>query len=376
MTWSEWQVPPFISSIFFILGVFTLYWVTFNWLDTWCHRRHVAIADDVLNAWYGVIYILVFIFTMQIPVLGKPIAWEFMSFQLIAVIFCAYFLNIHLSAYIFPPIVLVYMIFDDSIRYWQSWGHAITLVLFFMVMNWIRVRFHDQRHAWLVYMGVGIPFGGLLWLWMKLKFHFSWTTFQQEWLYLVIFELLLYAYVNMLTHDGELKARLSRLASHDTLTKARNFSAYTDSVKYFFKESLRTGQPLSMIMFDIDHFKRVNDTYGHSAGDAVLEQVAATAQRVLTRNDPKLQLYRTGGEEFNILLPSYELEQTGQIATEIFEAVNRLTVTVGDQEIQVTLSLGVSSVLTGDQSPMDFYNRVDQNLYHSKRNGRKQITVA
>lgn len=376
MTWSEWQVPPFISSIFFILGVFTLYWVTFNWLDTWCHRRHVAIADDVLNAWYGVIYILVFIFTMQIPVLGKPIAWEFMNFQLIAVIFCAYFLNIHLSAYIFPPIVLVYMIFDDSIRYWQSWGHAITLVLFFMVMNWIRVRFHDQRHAWLVYMGVGIPFGGLLWLWMKLKFHFIWTTFQQEWLYLVIFELLLYAYVNMLTHDGELKARLSRLASHDTLTKARNFSAYTDSVKYFFKESLRTGQPLSMIMFDIDHFKRVNDTYGHSAGDAVLEQVAATAQRVLARNDPKLQLYRTGGEEFNILLPSYELEQTGQIATEIFEAVNRLTVTVGDQKIQVTLSLGVSSVLTGNQSPMDFYNRVDQNLYHSKRNGRKQITVA
>ncbi len=50
--------------------------------------------------------------------------------------------------------------------------------------------------------------------------------------------------------------------------------------------------------------------------------------------------------------------------------------TVGDQKIQVTLSLGVSSVLTGDQSPMDFYNRVDQNLYHSKRNGRKQITVA
>ncbi|NLR10466.1 MULTISPECIES: GGDEF domain-containing protein [Lactobacillaceae] len=376
MTWSEWQVPPFISSVFFILGVLTLYWVTFTWLETWCHRRHVAIADDVLNAWYGVIYMLVFVFSMQTPILGRAIAWEFMNFQLIAVIFCAYFLNIHISGYFFPPIVLAYMVFNGSLRYWQSWGYAITLVAFFLVMNWIRVKFHDQRHAWLVYMGVGVAFGGVMWLWMKLKFHFSWATFQQEWLYLVIFELLLYAYVNMLTHDGELKVRLSRLASHDTLTQTQNFSAYTSAMKFLFRESSRTDQPLSMIMFDIDHFKQVNDTYGHSAGDAVLQQVAATVKSVLTNTDSKLKLYRTGGEEFNILLPNYDLSRTSQIATAIFEAVNRLTVTVGTQEIRVSLSIGVSTMLTADASPMDFYNRVDQNLYYAKQHGRKQITVA
>lgn len=375
MTWSQWQVPPFISSIFFILGVFTLYWVTFSWLDMWVHRRHIDIADDVINAWYGVIYVLVFIFCMQIPVIGKPISWEFMNFQLIAIIFCAYFLNIHVSLYLFPPIVLVYMVFNESLRYWESWGYAVTLVVFFMAMNWIRVRYHDQRRAWMIYMAVGVPFGGVLWLWMKFKFALSWTTFQQEWLYLIIFELLLYAYVNMLTHDGELKSHLERLASHDTLTHARNFSSYTDTVKFLFKQSTRTGEPLSMIMFDIDHFKHVNDTYGHSAGDAVLREVAETAQKVLTHKDSKLKLYRTGGEEFNILLPGYDLDQTSRIATAVFEAVNQLTVHTRGQAIQVTLSLGVSAMLTADKTPMDFYNRVDQNLYHSKKHGRKQITV-
>lgn len=376
MTWSQWQVPPFVSSIFFILGVFTLYWVTFNWLDSWCHRHHVGIADDVINGWYGVIYMLVFVFSMQTPILGQASAWEFMNFQLLAVIFCAYFLNIHISYYLFPPIILAYMIFNQSLGYWQSWGHAITLVAFFIAMNWIRRWHHNQRYAWLAYMGVAIPFGGLLWLWMKFKFNFSWQTFQEEWLYLVIFEMLLYVYVDMITHDGEQKIRLARLASHDTLTATGNFSAYTSDAEFYFKESLQSGRPLAMVMFDIDHFKQVNDTYGHSAGDAVLQQVAATVQRVLKRTDPKIKFYRTGGEEFNLLFPGYDAQQAKAVATTIFDAINQLKVHTEEQVIQVTLSMGVSTVVATDESPMDFYNRVDQNLYYSKQHGRHQITVA
>lgn len=375
MTWSQWQVPPFVSSIFFILGVFTLYWVTLNWIDTWFHRHAIAVTDDVINDWYGVIYMLIFVFSMKTPVFSSASGWEFMNFQLLAVIFCAYFLNIHLVYYLFPPIVLAYMFFNGSFGYWQSWGHAVTLVAFFMTMNWIRRKFHGQRFAWAVYMGVGIPFGGLLWVWMKFKFNFSWLTMQQQWLYLIVFEALLYAYVNMITRDGEVKVRLARLASHDTLTATGNFSAYTESARTNFVASLKTGKPLAMVMFDIDHFKQVNDTYGHSAGDAVLQQVAATVSKVLAQNEPKFKLYRTGGEEFNILCPGYDVAAASDLATQIFEAVNQLTVHTAAQDIAVTLSVGVSAVLVTDKSPMDFYNRVDRNLYYSKQHGRHQITV-
>ena len=131
-----------------------------------------------------------------------------------------------------------------------------------------------------------------------------------------------------------------------------------------------------MIMFDIDHFKHVNDTYGHLAGDEVLKGVAKTASTTLKQIDPKIILYRTGGEEFNVLLPNYTMEQTQPIAQQIFDAVAQNEVEYNGQTLRVTLSIGVSGLTVQDRNPLDFYKRVDANLYHSKKNGRMQITTA
>ncbi|MFC6165373.1 GGDEF domain-containing protein [Lactiplantibacillus dongliensis] len=375
MTWSYWRVPPFITSIFFILGVLTLYWVLFNWITSWVHARHINIDDDVINSWHGVIYMLVFVFSMQTSIVGQSNSWEFMNFQIIAIIFCAYFLNIHVPYYFFFPIVLIYMVFNQSIGYWQSWAHAITLITFFWVLNSIRIHFQNHKRAPLIYMAVSVPFGGLLWFWMKFKFNFSWSTFGQEWLYLIIFEMLLYAYVTMLTRDSEFKLRLAQFASHDALTQTENFAAYTGEIKFLFDDSVKNNLKLSMMMFDIDHFKHVNDTYGHLAGDRVLQHVADVVQTVINANDTKVKLYRTGGEEFNVLFPGYDLESTQTIVRQIFVALNHLDVNFGDQQIPISISVGVSTLAAADASPTDFYNRVDHNLYHSKRNGRMQITV-
>ncbi|VDG20147.1 GGDEF domain-containing protein [Lactiplantibacillus mudanjiangensis] len=376
MTWSYWRVPPFVTSIFFILGVLTLYWVLFNWITSWVHNRHINIDDDVINSWHGVLYMLVFVFSMQSMIVGQNDAWQFMNFQVIAMIFCAYFLNIHIPYYLFFPVVLVYMIFNQSIGYWQSWGHAITLVLFFWVLNYVRIHFQNHKLAPLIYMSVGIPFAGVLWLWMKVKFNLPWDTYWQEWVYLVIFEVLLYVYVTMLTKDSEFKLRLAQFASHDALTQAENFAAYTGEIKFLFEDSSRNNLKLSMMMFDIDHFKHVNDTYGHLAGDRVLQHATDVVQTVINANDTKVKLYRTGGEEFNILFPGYDVESTQTIVRQIFIALNHLAVNFGDQQIPISISVGVSAMSKDDLSPTDFYNRVDHNLYHSKRNGRMRITVS
>lgn len=375
MTWSMWQVPPFVTSVFFILGVFTLYQVTFSWISTWIHSRGVSIDDDTLNTWYGVIYILIFVFSIQQSVVGQSDSWAFMNFQLIGVVFVAYFLNIHIPYYSFFPIVLVYMIFNHSLGYWQSWGHAITLMTFFWVLNIIRVKYRNRKYALLNYMLVGSFFGGILWLWMVLKFDLSWTTFWQEWIYLVIFEALLYMYITMLSQDSAIKIRLAELASHDTLTKTENFTAYTDDIRNLFAKSRSENQPLSMMMFDIDHFKHVNDTYGHLAGDRVLQHTAMIVQTVLDENDTSIRFYRTGGEEFNILFPGYEVDDTQTVVEQIFSAINHMEVYSDTDQIGISVSVGVSEVNGDDRSTIDFYNRVDRNLYHSKRNGRMQITV-
>ncbi|WP_203639770.1 GGDEF domain-containing protein [Levilactobacillus wangkuiensis] len=376
MTWSHWQVPPFITSVFFVLGVFTLYWVSYNWIASWARNHCLKISEESINMWYGIAYMVAFAFGIQTFVVGQTNSWEFMNFQLIAVIFCAYFLNIHLPYYWFFPILLAYMTFNGSLGYWQSWGHAATMMTFFITLNVIRVRYHNHKMAPVLYMAVGIPFGGLLWLWMKLKFDFTWMTFWEEWAYLIIFEVLLYIYVSMLSHDVELKLRLAKFASHDALTKTENFAAYTDAIQYLFDEHQNSRRPLAMMMFDIDHFKHINDTYGHSAGDAVLQQVTDAVQTVLAANDSTVKLYRTGGEEFNILFPGYDLAETEHIVKQIFTAVNHLEIHSAQTIIHVTISVGVSAVSEDDQSPIEFYNRVDKNLYHSKRNGRMQVTVA
>ncbi|WP_125591155.1 GGDEF domain-containing protein [Companilactobacillus jidongensis] len=375
MTWSTWNVAPFVTSVFFVLGVFALYSVTFNWLTSMNHSWNINIDDDTLNSWYGVIYMLVFVFSIQTSVVGTSVSWEFMNFQLLAVTFCAYFLNIHVPYYSFWPIVLVYMVFNHSIGYWQSWGHAITLMAFFWVLNVVRVKYRDHHFAFTNYMLTGVMFGGILWFWMVLKFHISWITFVQEWIYLIIFEILLYMYIAMLSQDSAIKLRLARLASHDTLTDTENFSAYTDDIRYLFNQSRKNNEPLSMMMFDIDHFKHVNDTYGHMAGDRVLQHASMVVQTVLDENDSNVSFYRTGGEEFNIIFPGYEIDDTWSIVNQIFIAINHMKVHSDTNQIGISISVGVSEVSSDDKSTIDFYNRVDQNLYHSKRNGRMQITV-
>lgn len=375
MTWTHWQVPPFITSVFFVLGMLTLYWVTYNWLTTWVHHhRRIKLTDSQLNTWYAVIYMAVFVFCIQTVVVDSCVAWQFMNFQLIAIIFCGYFLQDHVPSPIFIGILIAFIIYDGSVTSWQSWGHAITLVAFFWVLNQLRVKVRTFPWAPLSYLAAGIVFGGILWVWMALKYNLNLRTFGEEWLYLVIFEILLYVYVTMLTHDSELKVHLAQYASHDALTEAENFAAYTEASQTLFENSHETQQPLSMMMFDIDHFKQVNDTYGHIVGDHVLQHVTTTVQAVLDANDPDVKLYRTGGEEFNILFPNKDLAATETIVNQIFDALNHLTLSTASGRLNISISVGVSALSSNDNSPVDFYNRVDQNLYHSKRNGRMQIT--
>lgn len=374
MTWHVWQVSPFITSIFFILGVFTLYQVLYDWFKSISHYKNLKITDDQLKDVFGILYMLIFIFSMQATIVGKSISWEFMNFQIMAIIFCAYFLNIHIPYRYFIPIVLVYMIFNSSIGYWESWCHAWTLIMCYESFNHIR-RMQEEDHRFIRYMMVGIVYGGLMWFFVMVKFNLTLSTFYEEWFYLVIFEILLYSYVNMILRDSKLKIHLLEFANHDALTKAENYAAYMTEIQYEFESCQRNKLHLSMMMFDIDHFKHVNDTYGHLAGDKVLQHVADVAQTVINDNDPKVKFYRTGGEEFNVVFPGYDLESAKDIVNEIFVALNHLPIDINGKKIYISISMGVSTVSSKDVQPNDLYSRVDDNLYHSKNNGRMQITA-
>ncbi|MBO9164956.1 GGDEF domain-containing protein [Lactiplantibacillus pentosus] len=377
MTWSHWEISPFITSVFFILGVLTLFWVSQNWLITFLNTHYQRVNESIINDWYGLVYMLVFVFGMQALIVGQPDAWIFMNFQLIALTFCGYFLNIRIANYYLYPLVLVFMIFNRSLGYWQSWGHALALLLFFTTLRTLRKRVPLQTKVGQVtlYFVTCACFGLILWWFMWLKFNLSWGTYWQEWGYLMIFEVLLYIYANMLSANAQLKQNLVSFANHDALTKTENFAAYTTAINYHLTASRQNGVPLTMMMFDIDHFKRVNDTYGHLAGDQILQHVTQVAEAVFKANNPNIALYRTGGEEFNVLFPSYDLTEARLVAEQLFAAVNHLVVPFNGHQIQLSISVGIAQLQPEDTTPTEFYRRVDDNLYAAKKHGRMQIVA-
>ena len=139
-----------------------------------------------------------------------------------------------------------------------------------------------------------------------------------------------------------------------------------------WKASHRHNTALSALLIDIDHFKRVNDTYGHPAGDQVLETVAKTLQDIIRGDD---YLFRWGGEEFLALLSDCNAAQAMILAERLRSTIQDLTISQGETALQVTISLGTAE-LKPDESAEALIARADRALYQAKSNGRNRVEAA
>ena len=166
-------------------------------------------------------------------------------------------------------------------------------------------------------------------------------------------------------------AELQKLAMLDPLTGAGNRRHLEERAVAEIADCQRTGRALGVIMFDIDHFKRINDTWGHAAGDIVLQEVARTAAAQLRATD---FLARIGGEEFVILVPGDGLTGAAQIAERIRAALAACPVCAQAVSVPVTSSFGVAVV--AEPSLDAALVRADEALYRAKNGGRNQVALA
>lgn len=166
--------------------------------------------------------------------------------------------------------------------------------------------------------------------------------------------------------------RLEEMASTDKLTGAANRQVFDMIYDQQKRLALRRGTPLSMILFDIDHFKAVNDTYGHQAGDRVIRAVAEAAREVIRGSDV---LCRWGGEEFLLLAPDCDMVDALRLAEKIRDKVETTVIAWGGEHLRVTVSLGVAQVeeLETENSVL---KRADDALYDAKRQGRNRVVAA
>jgi len=172
----------------------------------------------------------------------------------------------------------------------------------------------------------------------------------------------------------EQNRKLEELSNTDPLTQLANRRSLMQSLKQEFQRSERTGHRLPLIMADIDHFKRINDTYGHQQGDAVLKAVAGAIRNQLRDYDLAA---RFGGEEFALTLPETELAQAAQVAERIRQTVASINLGGALADLRLTISLGVACCPAPQIAGIDDLIRVaDDALYVAKREGRNQVVVA
>ena len=170
----------------------------------------------------------------------------------------------------------------------------------------------------------------------------------------------------------EKNRELEILASTDALTGVKSRRNFFDIGKQYILMAKRDNIPLSFIMLDIDYFKKVNDTYGHMAGDEVLKNFT----QIISNNLRKSDIFgRVGGEEFAIMLHNTDKNTALQVAEKIRKQISDDSVKYHDKNINITVSLGVA-VLKDDDTLDSLFNKADKALYTSKQNGRNQITAA
>lgn len=172
---------------------------------------------------------------------------------------------------------------------------------------------------------------------------------------------------NEMTTRNEAEKELIELATKDKLTGAYNRHKWDEQLQIELNLAAR-GSALSVLYIDADHFKQVNDRYGHSIGDKVLQSLALTLTTKLRQSD---YLYRIGGEEFAVLLRNINAEQAANVAEKLRAAIAALH----QQELpQISVSIGVSSYRK-DDNISDVLNRADEALYCAKNNGRNRVEI-
>ncbi|MBD2296758.1 PleD family two-component system response regulator [Anabaena sphaerica FACHB-251] len=174
----------------------------------------------------------------------------------------------------------------------------------------------------------------------------------------------------LLEEQKELVEQLEKLANTDPLTGVWNRRYLLMIAEQEIKRSQRYNFSFAVLLMDIDHFKKINDTYGHNIGDEVIIFMTKTVLNHLRQPDC---FGRFGGEEFVVLLPETDIDEGVIVAERIRENINNESIAVEGQQVSITVSIGVASYSLGDKTIDAIIQRADQALYQAKNQGRNRV---
>ncbi|MBV8048713.1 MAG: diguanylate cyclase [Paludibacterium sp.] len=178
------------------------------------------------------------------------------------------------------------------------------------------------------------------------------------------------AHINDITETLRIEEELTRLANTDPLTSVANRRPFLERMQQELARVRRYGTQACCLMLDFDHFKHINDHWGHSTGDAVLQYFSRACQQRLRATD---LLGRLGGEEFAILMPDTPLEGARELGEQLRSWVETHPLEIGKQRIPFSISLGLTTLRADDKNPDQVLSRTDEALYRAKDRGRNRL---
>jgi diguanylate cyclase (GGDEF)-like protein len=167
--------------------------------------------------------------------------------------------------------------------------------------------------------------------------------------------------------------KLQKMATTDFLTGIANSRLFSEAGEREVQRARRYKRSLAVLMIDLDHFKKINDKYGHAIGDKILVAFAATCKKCLRRADV---FGRLGGEEFAILLPETDLSGGEKFAERLRSMIEKSDIKAEKKTLHITISIGVTELLPHDDKLEAALKRADDTMYEAKRKGRNQVVAS
>lgn len=259
----------------------------------------------------------------------------------------------------------------------DRWPYFLISYIFLVaILLYIYWKTDSLRDSSIKYLALQVLYGIAWWilLWVDHSFEFS-NIFKMLAVFVVYMAIIRYCEHKMqLTLNGY--DTLKKAVNYDELTGIRNRSNLDKNSKEIYTKYSHTDNvPLTMAMFDIDHFKNFNNKYGHATGDNVLRHVAHTMERELYLRKTHGQIFRFGGEEFIIIFRDKTPKECMPIIIGLRNALKNSPLFLNGKRLNVSVSFGVSELQPTDASFTDLFKRVDGYLYKSKNSGRNKMTV-
>jgi diguanylate cyclase (GGDEF)-like protein len=230
-----------------------------------------------------------------------------------------------------------------------------------------------QRSGWVV---TGLTLVGFLMINPQLEQPYSLSALATAVLAMLYLGVAFHAYVDRsmsyFKRMRDYNNQLQDMASHDPLTRVLNAGAYYRACDQQIHASQRANQSFAVLFIDLDHFKSINDTYGHAVGDDVLRAVAQTLQSAVRRSDI---VGRIGGEEFSVFLPNTQVQGAQQLAETLRLAIESIHMEVDGVRLKITASIGVAAKRYEQETMQAIQQHADQAMYEAKRGGRNRVST-